>query len=80
MFLNILRISASNVLEMFLNIIVACEQVHLRKNWGKEKKRRRGEGGGKGKMIFPFPPPPPPLPSPFYIFSPIPAQMSLFAG
>ena len=25
---------------------IACEQAHLRENWGKEKIRRRGEGGG----------------------------------
>ena len=36
------------------------------------------------RLIFPFPPPPPPPPplpsSPFFLFSPILAQMSLFAG
>ena len=31
---------------------LACEQAHLRENWGKEKKRRGGGGGRerKGKM------------------------------
>ena len=32
---------------------VACEQAHLRENWGKEKKgegENGGGGGGKGKM------------------------------
>ena len=26
--------------------ILACEQAHLRENWGKEKKKERGGGGG----------------------------------
>ena len=29
---------------------LACEQAHLRKNWGKEKKKGGGVGRGKLKM------------------------------
>ena len=29
---------------------LACEQAHLRKNWGKEKKKGGGGGVGGGKL------------------------------
>ena len=28
---------------------VACEQAHLRENWGKEGKKEKGEGEGGGE-------------------------------
>ena len=53
---------------------LTCEQAHLRENWGKGKKRREGKER-ENPFLSPSPPP-----SPFFLFSPILAQMSLFAG